>query len=166
MIKKILENIKNFFNYIAEERKNNINKPKYMVNEIFQENDEYFVSVQVSGKNEMFKARPEEILANDNLVDQFSQRDVRTLTYLGYLGINGPKYKILAKKLSKNEKTIFFLKKRGERVVVSKTADEIVNESDIIEYLNSEDAKLMGYTAASESIVNEEKQKKLLSKNK
>ena len=103
-------------------------------------------------------------MANDHLVDQFSPRDIRALTYLGYLGVNGPKYKILAKKLSENEKITFVLKKKGEKKVFFKTADQIISETDIIPNLNSEDAKTIGYTVALEIVTNEKLQKETLLK--
>jgi len=74
------------------------------------------VTIKVINKNISFTIKPDEILAKDSMVDLFSPRDVRTLTYLGYLGINSPKYKILARRLSENnDKTIFALQKRGGR---------------------------------------------------
>ena len=57
------------------------------------------VTIQMIGKNITFKIAPETLLADNKLVNCFSPTDIRTLTYLGYLGINSPKYKILAKLL-------------------------------------------------------------------
>jgi len=45
---------------------------------------EYIVTIQIINKSVTFRMKPEEILAKDALVDQFSPRDIRTLTYLGY----------------------------------------------------------------------------------
>ena len=133
--------------------------PSYRVTEIFQDDEgDYMVQVQIISKSLAFKARPEELLAKDDIVDQFSPRDVRTLTYLGYLGINSPKFKILAKRLSENnDKLIFALKKKGDKKLIIKTADEIVKEKEILDNLKAEDAHLVGYTFATENVLKEKK---------
>jgi hypothetical protein len=164
MIKKYIRKLGRFVADIKKEGEKNTYKPLYKLIEIFEEDDQHMVIIKVINKNITFKAKPEEILANDHLVDQFSPRDIRTLTYLGYLGINGPKYKILAKKLSQNEKMTFVLKKKGDKNIIEKTADQIVHETEIILNLNSEDAKTVGYTIASESVQYEKKQKEALLK--
>ena len=139
---------------------NNINyTPIYQVVEINEDDEEYTATIRLRNKNITFFAKPEEILADDKLVDCFSPRDIRALTYLGYLGINRPKYKILAQKLSQNEKISFLLKKKGEKKVIIKTADQILEHSDIISNMNPEDAKLVGYTIGSENVINEKIQK-------
>jgi hypothetical protein len=128
--------------------------PLYRVIEIIENEDgEYITTIQIIKKNAVFNAKPEEILAKDNLVDLFSPRDIRTLTYLGYLGMNSPKYKILAKRLSENDdKFIFALKKKRSKKIITKTVDEITKEKEILDNLNSKDAHMVGYIAASESI--------------
>jgi hypothetical protein len=133
----------------------------YKVIEICKtENDDYTITIQVINKNIVMQVKPEEILAKDHLVDQFSPRDIRTLTYLGYLGINSPKYQILAKRLStKNDDVIFALKKKGEKKIIAKSAKEIMNEKEIIENLPASDANIVGYTVASENIFAETKMK-------
>ncbi len=107
-----------------------------------------------------FDIKPEDLLANDEMVNKFSPCGVRTLTYLGYLGINSPKYKILVKRLSENDKKLIFaLKKKGETSLLTKTADEIIKEKDILNNLNAHDAHIVGYTLASESAKSEKQQK-------
>lgn len=125
--------------------------------------DEYIVTIQVINKNVISNCKPEEILANDHLVDQFSPRDIRTLTYLGYLGINAPKYKILAQRLSEeNDRIIFALKKKGDKNIIINTADEILNKKEIMNSLHASDAQVIGYTVASESILSEKKEKNII----
>ena len=78
-------------------------KPTYRIAEVTEsEEKDYIVIIQIINKSVTFRMKPEEILAKDSLVDQFSPRDIRTLTYLGYLGVNSPKFEILAKRLSEN----------------------------------------------------------------
>jgi hypothetical protein len=162
MLAKLLQKVKALYGFALNGTELNTHKPLYKLVEIREEDKEYTVVIKVANKNITFDAKPEEILANDYLVDQFSPRDIRALTYLGYLGINGPKYQILAKKLSLNEKITFILKKKGDKKVIARTADQIINEADIIPNLNSEDAKTIGYTVALEIAANEKMQKEAI----
>ena|SRR3990167_659918 len=97
--------------------KKSLPEHSYRVLSIEQDDDNHYTAViQMIKKGIIFKMKPEEILANDNLTDSFSQRNIRALTYLGYLGINDPKYKILAKKLSENDShLIFAIQERGNK---------------------------------------------------
>jgi len=157
----MLRFLKIFFISLKETRQKNSYSPAYRLVEINQsETADYIVTVQVINKNIIFQAKPEEILANDKLVDQFSPRDVRTLTYLGYLSINNPKYKILAQRLSENsDKVLFAIRKKGEKNVLIKTADEILQEKEILNNLDAKDSHVVGYAIASESVVHEKKLK-------
>lgn len=115
------------------------------------EYDEYIVTVQVINKLISFKTTPEKILKDNSLVEKFSPTDIRTLTYLGYLDINSPKYKILAKYLSENDdKILFAIKKKGETKPIIKSAAEIANSQDILSNLNQHDAHTIGFINANE----------------
>ncbi len=157
-IKKFINKIKIYVNFVSKKPSY---KPRFKLAEInLNEKDEYIATIQIINKNILFNIKPETVLAKDNFVDLFSPRDIRTLTYLGYLGINSPKYKILAKRLSEdNDRIIFALKKRGDSNLHIKTTDEILNEKEILENLNSKDAHLVGYAIASESFATENKEK-------
>jgi hypothetical protein len=164
MIKNITRKLKHIIKQIQKTNKKDIYKPLYRLAEIREENDEYIVVIKMIKRNIAFETKPEDILANDFLVDRFSPRDIRTLTYLGYLGVNGPKHKILAQRLSQNEKTTFVLKKKGEKKVILKTADKIIQETNIILGMSSQDAKTIGYAVAAEAAAEEKKQKQALLK--
>lgn len=131
--------------------------PVYRLIEISEDiGGDYLARIQIINKNKVFSAKPEEILASDHLVNCFSPCDVRALTYLGYLGVNKPKYKILAKRLSQEaDKMIFSIKKKGEKSVIVRTADEIINQMNILKDFDSEDSHTIGYIVASESVSNE-----------
>jgi hypothetical protein len=162
-MKSITKKLKKIFSYLKD-MQNNTYTPFYQLVEISEDNEEYIVTIRITNKSIAFTARPEEILSNDLLVDKFSPRDIRALTYLGYLGMNSPKYKILAKNLSQNEKISFLLKKKGEKKVLVKTAEQIISETNMILSMNAEDAKIIGYTFASEAVIDEKKQKEELLK--
>ncbi|OGT32004.1 MAG: hypothetical protein A3E87_10660 [Gammaproteobacteria bacterium RIFCSPHIGHO2_12_FULL_35_23] len=140
--------------------------PTYRIVNIEQDaNGDYQVSIQLIGKQTVIKSAPEKLLADDKVVNCFSPRDVRTLTYLGYLGINSPKYKILAKTLSKNyDQMLFAVLKKGDKNYKIVTANEISNNEEIIEGLAQKEAHMIGMTTAGEQSILEEKQKEILRK--
>lgn len=139
-------------------------QPIYRVAELEQDKEgDYVAIIQLISKNQIFKAKPEDILADDELTDLFSPRDVRTLTYLGYLGINSPKYKILAQRLSeKDNSLVFAVKEKGKKEPVLKKASEIANDEAFLSSLDQKDAHTVGYTAAHEHASKEEQQKQAL----
>lgn len=133
--------------------------PAYRIVEInLTDADEYIITVQLINKNSVFQVRPEEILADDHFVDLFSPRDIRALTYLGYLMLNNPKYKILAQRLSEHQdKMLFVLRKKGEKKIIVKTADEILKAKDILNNLKPDDLQAISYAVATENILGEKK---------
>jgi len=158
---KIIRIIIKLTAFIKDSKKSNYYEPKYRIVETFKdEEDNYKVMMQIINKNITFYANPEDILANDKLIDSLSPRDVRTLTYLGYLSLNQPKYKILAQKFSANS-DIFVLKKRGEKKLVVKTASEIIKEQEILDDISPQDAKTIGYTIANNEITLEKTEKEV-----
>lgn len=153
--------IKNFLTKYKESRSTTFT-PSYRLVEIVQKGDENFVvTIQVINKNITFQTKPEEILAEDNLVNQFSPTDIRALTYLGYLGINSPKYKILAKNLSVQDNSIIFtIKKKGEKEPISMKASDLAKDKNLLNNIHPNDAHIIGYTAGMEQTANENALKK------
>lgn len=148
--------LKKIFIYIKKLSSNKTYTPSYKVINLFQnKEDNYVAHIQVINKSVAFYAEPEEILANDKLVNMFSPVDIRALTYLGYLGINMPKYKILAQRMVKNGKSLFAIKQNGDAHIILKTANEILQNLDMVSHMPAEDARVVGYTAAIESSQNE-----------
>lgn len=144
--------------------KNNLPEHPYRVLSIVQDDDKNYIAViQVAQKGVILRMTPEEILENDKLTDSFSQRDIRTLTYLGYLGINSPKYKILAKRLSEHDSHLTFaIQERGKKKPIIKTAMEISSDEAFISGLHQKDAHMIGHTTATEQVIAEKEQMKLL----
>ncbi len=123
--------------------------------------DDFIIKVQLINTSQTFIMRPEEILASDDLTDSFSPRDIRTLTYLGYLSLNSPKYKILAKKLSENDnKLIFAIKEKGKQKPIIKSANEISSDEKFLQGLLQKDAHMIGFAAATEQALTEQQEKK------
>ncbi len=68
--------------------------------------------IQIIGKNVTFKSKPEKIAADDNMLENFSRQDVRTITYFATQEIKKTKYKILIHEFcSAFNKMIFFTQK-------------------------------------------------------
>jgi hypothetical protein len=139
---------------------------KFRVTTIEQDdNGDYSINAQIINKNMFVKMKPEEILADDELTNSFSPLDVRTLTYLGYLGLNSPQYKILAQRLSeKDNRLVFAIKEKGKKKPIIKTADEISTDEELLGSLDQKDAHMVGFTAANESAIIEKQQRKTLLK--
>lgn len=167
MVKKLIKKLKSHWANIPKNlavNKLEIFKPIYRVVRIEKnKHNDYEVAIQIIGKNTFFKMKPEKILADDKMTDLFSPRDIRTLTYLGYLDINSPKYRILAKRLSEGDnKMLFALIKKGDKIPTVKTASEISQEQDILSQIDQKDAHMIGYTAASEAMLDEKLEKERL----
>lgn len=159
---KSIEKIKNYIYELKSSMTQEIYKPRLRVIEISKtELNEFVAIIQVINKNVAFDVYPEEILEDDSFVDMFAPRDVRTLTYLGYMGINSPKYTILAKHLSReNDKIIFSIRKKGDKKIILKSALDLINEKDIIQSMSPIDSHEIGYLAATENSAEDFKQKK------
>jgi nucleoside-triphosphatase THEP1 len=164
MFRQFLQKFKKSYKSLATLIKENSPKYPYRILSIDKdENDDFSAEVQLIGRRQTFRMKPEEILANDSLTDSFSQHDIRTLTYLGYLSLNSPKYKILAQYLSENDsKLIFAIKERGKQKPIIKSANEISSDKKLLEGLQQKDAHMIGYTIATEQVISEKMQKQEL----
>ena len=158
---KALTKLKNFFRKYNEIKKHCSFTPIYRLAQVTQDNDgSYFVTIQLINKNITFQTKPEAILADNDFVNQLSPTDVRTLTYLGYLGINSPKYKILAKNLSSQDNSIIFtVRKKGEKQPLLKKASELAHNQELLESIDPKEAHMVGYTAGMEQTAKEEQLK-------
>lgn len=129
----------------------------YRVAEIVKnEKGQYITIVQVIGKREHFKMKPEEILADDRLTSAFKPIDIRLLTYLGYCGINTPQYKILAKQILTDEKIQFAIydNKKDDVMILDHSNAQMIDEN-MIKNLTAADAYDLGFSNGRQSILNE-----------
>jgi len=162
MVKFIVSKIKSLFFHIQDLFLTTRSNHRYRILSVEKNDKEEFIAdIQLVNKSQHFRMKPEDILSNDAMVDKFSQRDIRTLTYLGYLGINTPKYKILAKRLSMNDKTLVFaIQQRGSKGALILTSQEISSNKAVLEGLDQKDAHMVGYTSAQEMAQTEDFMKK------
>ncbi len=149
-MKNLINKIKSFVAIIKMAREHNIYKRHYRVIEIVNEDDLFTVHIQLINSSKTFLMKPEEILADDEFVAQFSPLDVRTLTYLGYLGINGPKYKVLAQRIAAQGDLVFVIKQKGSNEVILKSSKEIIKDLNLLKNMSSDDISSVAYTELQE----------------
>ncbi len=117
---------------------------------------EWIIQVQVIGKASYFTCTPHEIVTNDQLLEGFSKKDIRTITYYASQECKKQNYKILIQEFcEKLNKVVFKIGMRGQAEPIEKTAEQISLDKDLINKLDSEDAHLVGYTTASEMLSKE-----------
>lgn len=136
------------YNELQQTRENNI----YRIIEIRQLiSNQYMLVIQVIGKSSVIECTPQEIVATDWLLEGFSKKDIRTITYFACEQIKKPKYKIIKQEFcEKFNRMIFKLKETGSDTLVIKTASQIVTDKNIIKNLSIEDAKSISYIAGYE----------------
>lgn len=155
---KPVDKLKSIYHALADLVKSDGVQHQYRVVAINRDDKENIMAtVQLVGKGQVFKLKPEDILSNDELTCSFSQTDIRMLTYLGYLSIHSPKYRILAQRLSeKDNKILFAIQKHGEQLPQIKSAGDITANMDIIDKLTQRDAHIIGYTLANEQAMEDQ----------
>ncbi|HSW94169.1 MAG TPA: hypothetical protein VLJ15_07450, partial [Gammaproteobacteria bacterium] len=68
----------------------------YRIVEIKQSTSgQYKLIVQIIGKSTIIECTPEEIVTNDHMLEGFSKKDIRAITYFACEEIKKPKYKII-----------------------------------------------------------------------
>ena|SRR3990167_3522272 len=135
-------------NALQQAKENNI----YRIIEIKQSTyDQHKIIIQVIGKSTIIECSPQEIVAEDRLLEGFSKKDVRTITFLACDQIKKPKYKIIMQECcGVFNKILFKLKKFDGKEIVSKTADQISLDKNLLSSLSREDACSICYTAGYE----------------
>ena len=122
------------------------------------ERTKLIVNIVGTGKNIEFM--PEELAGDDQILEGFSKKDVRTIIYYACANLNKPKYKIIANTFCEKLKKIFFsIKKYNSNELSKKTAEEISASPAILSSMSSEDAHRIGYIYGSESILRENEEK-------
>ena len=112
------------------------------------------IIAQVVGKSACFECTPQEVVESDWLLEGFSKKEVRMITYLAYQHMHKPKYQIFIQRFSENrKKMIFTLKKLGTDIFISKTAAEISLDKTLINELQQEDVLSIGYVAGYEQSI-------------
>ncbi len=139
----------------------------YRISEIKRDNESgtHSVKVVIVGTGKIVDFTPEEIVADDRMIESFSKKDVRIITYLACSNNKLAKYKITSQHFcEKLRKFVFCIRKRKSSDVLQKSASEISKDKTIIANLDAEDAYRVGYAYGNESVLAEGKQKIILLK--
>lgn len=119
--------------------------------------------IQVIGKSITFKAAPEDLAADDQMLERFSRKDVRTITYYACQEIKKPQARIIFKEFcEKLNRIIFGIKQRNQESIIQKSAGEISLDKNLLNNLTQEEAHLVGYTTATEQLLEEKENLKKL----
>ncbi len=155
--KKFNDYIKWMVEAYAEIRAEKARQVKHRIVEYTKkDNGEYEVSIQLIGKTITFKANPKDIMANDEMLESFSKKDIRALTYFACENIKEPQHEILGQKFIRTMNKFFFKLKHGKTgEEIEKSAEEISADPDLIKSLTPEDAHKIGYVTANEQIKKE-----------
>lgn len=111
------------------------------------------LTIQVVGKNVVFKMPPEEIAADNALLEQFSKQDVRTIIYYACLETMKPKSRIVWQQFNNKSNQMLFGVQRGKGKISAITADEISKHESFIKEFNQLDAHTIGFTTATEQLI-------------
>lgn len=113
------------------------------------------IIVQVVGKSAFIEFTPKEIVADDALLEGFSKKDIRTITYFACTQTKKPQYRIVMQEFCDQlNEIIFTLKKQGEdKNLVVRTAHQITQDKDLISNLSCEDIQSISYSSGYEHAI-------------
>ncbi len=107
--------------------------------------------IQLVGKSLIIELSPHEIVADDKLLEGFSKKDIRAITYLACEIIKKPKYKIIMQEFSEEYSEMKFqLKEVLGKTVITKSAIQILLDKDILTNMSNDDIKSISYMAGYE----------------
>lgn len=132
---------------------------KYRVLKIIRTPDDTLsLRIQIIGTAKILHWSPQQIVTDDQILEGFSKKDIRTITYYACEELKKPKCKVMSHSFSnKLNKIIFLIKKLGSSKFIEKTAADISSDKEMINQLTPEDAHRVGYLCGSEA-VDEEKE--------
>jgi len=140
------------YNELKQAQENNI----YRVVEIKKRpSGQHTMVVQIIGKSSVIECSPQEIVMNDRLLEGFSKKDVRAITYLACEQVKKPKYKIVMQEFYESGGIVFKLQEKKSEDFVVKTANQIVMDKEILNNLSIEDVNSISYIAGYESSQND-----------
>lgn len=136
-------------NYNEEKQ---ISQDIYRVVEVKQSSiNQHKLIIQVIGKSTVFECTPHEVVKNDRMIEGFSKKDIRIITYFACEQSKKPTYKIIMQDFcDKFNQILFKLKKHDGDEIISKTAGQITLDKNLINNLSREDACSISYTAGYE----------------
>lgn len=136
------------FNYYQQSIENNI----YRIVEIKQgAYGQYKLIIQIIGKSTVIECTPQEVAESDCLLEGFSKKDIRIITYFACTKNINPEYRILTQEFCSTLNRIQFkLKNENSGETFLKSADQIFLDKILINKLSKEDICSISYVAGYE----------------
>lgn len=114
------------------------------------------ILIQIIGKATIIACTPQEIVSNDRMIEGFSKKDIRTITYFACQRKEKPRYRIVMQEFcEKFNRIIFKIKNQNTDETIIKNASQISLDENMINDLSKEDIKTISYTAGYEHSQNE-----------
>lgn len=111
----------------------------------------YKIIAQIIGKSTLIECTPQELVVDNKMLEGFSKRDIRTITYFACEPAKKPKYKIVMQEFcGQLNKVLFKLKFQNQNEPIVKTATQITMDKDLINDLSCEDVQSISYIAGYE----------------
>lgn len=149
--------ISSFFKYTAWLLKRysdqqQIQQNIYRVFEVKQSSfGQHKLAIQVIGKSIVVECTPQEIAENDQMLEGFSKKDIRVITYFACEQNKKPRYKIIMQEFCDAfNKILFKLKNRDSDEIILKTAGQISLDKNLLNNLSQEDVCSISYAAGYE----------------
>jgi hypothetical protein len=154
-MKKIFNTVKIFFCLIKNFSKDVVFESRYKILDLYECDVSGFkmVVVKLSGRHIITKKVSDIIIDND-FIEGFDQKTIRTLTYLATTEKMKPDYSINILQLGSDpDDYIFGIKSKGGRI--SKTLSEMSKDKLLLSKLSPLDANRIGYLAGIRDTVKE-----------
>lgn len=114
------------------------------------------IKTQIVGTDKTPYLSALDIVADDDLLEGFSKKDIRTITYHACEDKKKPKFKLLSCHFTDNDQPVVFsLKEFNSHNILKKTSAEIASQKNMINEMNSMDAHKIGYMRAYEESIKE-----------
>lgn len=157
-------NSSSLFGYVANllkayaELQKQFNHTLYRIIDIKEDNvNNTSLVVQVTGKATVFEISAKEIAADNNMLEGFSKRDVRTITYLASKETNLlSQYEVIEQNIcTESNEVLFSLKQKFNPEIITKSAKQISLDKKLVNSLKPEVALNIGFIVGTESVINE-----------
>jgi hypothetical protein len=139
-----------------------VNYPyKIVSKELCKKTGEEKLIIQVAGKNVFLRLSPQELVRDEAALRSFSPLDVRNITYLACnlenLSKKGrPFYKIVSQFFSHTrQEEMFVIQAENSTAQITKSAQDISSDPELINNFNTQDAHKIGHIAGSEQVAME-----------
>ncbi len=135
----------------------------YRIVSINNDGDECLIKFHIVGAGKEVTYTAHTIAADDTLLEGFSKKDIRTITFYACQDLKKPAIKITEARFSeKLKKVLFRLKKKNSEEILEKSAAELSSNPETISSMSPHDAHSVGYAYGTEHVVTENEEKRKL----